>query len=46
MATGQAYFNIHTVNFGGGEIRGFLITPVPEPGTLVLTGLAALGAEP
>jgi hypothetical protein len=38
MANDQAYLNIHTTTFGGGEIRGFL-TAVPEPGT---TGLAAL----
>src|SRR5262249_34463244 len=25
---GQAYFNIHTQMFGGGEIRGFLAVPV------------------
>src|SRR5262249_45373826 len=25
---GQAYFNIHTMMFGGGEIRGFLAVPV------------------
>jgi len=25
---GQAYFNIHTVMFGGGEMRGFLAVPV------------------
>jgi uncharacterized repeat protein (TIGR01451 family)/CSLREA domain-containing protein len=29
LAAGQAYFNIHTVNNGGGEIRGFLaIQPI------------------
>lgn len=31
------YLNIHTSNFPGGEIRGFL---VPEPATLALLGLA------
>jgi CHRD domain/PEP-CTERM motif len=36
---GKAYLNIHTSTFGGGEIRGFL-TPVPEPGTFALAGLA------
>ncbi|MFO0808926.1 MAG: CHRD domain-containing protein [Gemmataceae bacterium] len=38
---GTAYLNIHSSVFSGGEIRGFL-TPVPEPGSLALTGLAAL----
>jgi hypothetical protein len=40
LSSGRAYFNIHTVNNGGGEIRGFLA--VPEPGSLALTGFAAL----
>lgn len=41
---GQAYLNIHTATFPGGEIRGFL-TPVPEPAETasVLTGLAGAG---
>lgn len=39
IAAGKAYLNIHTSQFGGGEIRGFL-QPVPEPATL---GLVALG---
>jgi len=40
---GHAYINFHTVQFGGGEIRGFL-QAVPEPGTfaLVAMGLASL----
>lgn len=42
LAGGQAYFNIHTTAYGGGEIRGFL-TPVPEPMTVSLLGLG-LGA--
>jgi CHRD domain len=39
---GIAYFNIHTVNNPGGEIRGN-IAPVPEPAAAVLAlcGLAA-----
>ena len=44
MQSGNAYFNIHTNLFGGGEIRGLLL-PVPEPGTyaMLLAGLAVLG---
>jgi CHRD domain/PEP-CTERM motif len=44
LLAGQAYLNIHTTQFGGGEIRGFL-TVVPEPSTLLLlgAGLAVLG---
>lgn len=40
MAAGEAYLNIHTTTFGGGEIRGFL---VPEPSSLALLGLTAAG---
>ena len=39
-ASGQAYFNIHTSTFGGGEIRGFLI-PVPEPASVSLLAIGA-----
>ena len=42
LASGQTYLNIHTTQFGGGEIRGFLVA-TPEPGTWVLA-LAGLGA--
>jgi len=40
----EAYFNIHTSLFPGGEIRGFLAL-VPEPGTAALfaLGLAGIG---
>lgn len=42
---GQAYLNIHTSTFRGGEIRGFL-APIPEPESyaLMLIGLLAVGA--
>ena len=39
---GKAYLNIHTTNFGGGEIRGFLVA-VPEPGTMALAIAALAG---
>ena len=39
LAAGEAYFNIHTMQFPGGEIEGFL-TPVPEASS---TGLALFG---
>lgn len=39
LLAGEAYLNIHTTAFSGGEIRGFLRT-VPEPQTLSILGLA------
>lgn len=44
IKSGKAYLNLHTSNFLGGEIRGFL-QPVPEPSsTLGLFALGTLGA--
>jgi hypothetical protein len=36
----RAYLNIHTEQFPRGEIRGFLVPAVPEPGTVALLALA------
>ena len=41
LASGNAYLNIHTSTFGGGEIRAF-VTAVPEPETYALMA-AGLG---
>jgi hypothetical protein len=41
---GKAYFNIHTVNFGSGEIRGFLNTPDAGSAMLCL-GIGLIGLE-
>lgn len=43
MASGSAYFNVHSSAFPGGEIRGFFIS-VPEPSTVILLGAGTLGA--
>ena len=45
LNAGTSYLNVHTTQFPGGEIRGFLVV-TPEPGTMLLlgSGLSALGA--
>lgn len=42
---GRAYINFHTVQFGGGEIRGNFAAAVPEPSAwaLMLLGFGAMG---
>lgn len=42
LLNGQAYFNIHTVQFPGGEIRGQLQV-IPEPATLLLLATGVVG---
>src|SRR5437763_341809 len=39
---GETYLNVHTVMFGGGEIRDFL-RPIPEPAPIALLGGALAG---
>jgi hypothetical protein len=41
LIAGNAYFNIHTTAFPGGEIRGQIQQAVPEPATLAALGLGA-----
>jgi CHRD domain len=43
LAAGQAYLNIHSSAFGGGEIRGFLV-PLPGAFGLMSLALAGIGA--
>ena len=43
MNSGKSYFNIHSSQFGGGEIRGFIISTVPEPSSVFLTTAGLFG---
>jgi len=46
LNSGQAYLNLHTSAFGGGEIRGHF-SAAPEPGTwaLMIGGFGLVGAS-
>lgn len=41
LLAGNWYVNVHTANFGGGEIRG-QVNVVPEPQSVALVGMGAL----
>lgn len=45
LAAGQAYLNVHTGQFPGGEIRGQLLARVPEPASwaLMIAGFGLAG---
>ncbi|MBQ5965577.1 CHRD domain-containing protein [Massilia sp. ZL223] len=44
MGDNTAYLNIHTTQYPGGEIRGFIVAaPVPEPGSWAMLGVGLLG---
>jgi MYXO-CTERM domain-containing protein len=40
---GLTYINVHSGQFPGGEIRGQLVNPIPEPGTIALAAMGLLG---
>ena len=43
MNSGKTYLNIHSTQFPGGEIRGFIISTVPEPSSVFLTAAGLFG---
>jgi hypothetical protein len=44
LEAGNIYYNVHSTQFPGGEIRGQLgPSPAPEPSTLILFGIGGAG---
>jgi hypothetical protein len=43
LLAGNGYINIHSTFRPGGEIRGQILNPVPEPATFILFALGACG---
>lgn len=44
LGDNTAYLNIHTTQYPGGEIRGFMVAaPIPEPGSWAMLGVGLLG---
>lgn len=43
ILAGLSYINFHTVQFGGGEIRGQLLFSVPEPSSAIALGTGIAG---
>ena len=44
LGDNTAYLNIHTSQYPGGEIRGFMVAaPIPEPGSWAMLGVGLLG---
>jgi hypothetical protein len=41
LLTVHAYVNYHTMQFGGGEVRGMIMV-VPEPATMLLAAMGAM----
>ena len=42
LLAGRYYINVHTVNNGGGELRGFLIVPEPSSFAVIAVGAAGM----